>query len=315
MITPQVGKWIGQRSGRASLLACVVATGCATANVDNAPSPGQSLGVVTLLDKRIDESSGLARSGFDADRLWTHNDAFNSAQLFAVSRKSGETLGAFGLRNTFNIDWEDIAAFDNHGEPALLLADVGDNFAIRGTVSLYVIPEPRRLDAATVLVPQRTLTLRYPDGPLDVEAVAVDAADRQVYLLSKRDPVPQLFRVSLDPPAPLTVQVAEALGPINIPRDPGPSRQARRLNWVTAMDFDAAGRRAAVVTLAQVHLYDRAPGESWAKAFQRPPISLPLPRYPQIEAAALTADGAALDVSSERLPAPLVRVGLPQVHR
>ena len=178
-----------------------------------------------------------------------------------------------------------------------------------------MVHEPQRLGDGGALVPLRTLSLRYPDGPRDVEAVAVDPATRQVYLLSKRDPVPRLYRVSLDPPTPLTVQVAEALGPISIPRAPPGARLARRLQWVTAMDFDAAGRRAAVVTAKQVHVYDRSPGEPWIAAFQRMPMSLPLPHFGQIEAAALSADGRALDLSSEGFPAPLARIPLPEAHR
>jgi hypothetical protein len=301
----------GRAAECACLLVSLMLSGCAFAKTDLPSRPAVGDGVVTLQDERIDESSGLARSGFDHDWLWTHNDSFRGAQLFVVSRQSGDTLAAYGLRNTFNIDWEDIAAFSDHGQPALLLADVGDNFAIRGSVNLYVVHEPDRLRNGDVLVPQRTLLLRYPDGPRDVEAVAVDEAARQVYLLSKRDAVPRLYRVSLDPPTPLTSQIAESLGPINIPRAAPGQRQARRINWVTAMDFDAAGQRAAVVTAVHVHVYDREADESWASAFQRAPVTMPLPRFRQIEGAALTADGLALDVSSERLPTPLARIQLP----
>lgn len=303
-------------AGGATLVAGLMAAACATAQSVPPSQPATwPEGALTLQDARIQESSGLARSGHDADRLWTHNDSFSGARLFAIDRHTGATLATFSLRNTYNLDWEDMAAFDDRGQPALLVADVGDNFAIRGAVSLYVVHEPQRLGDGGALVPLRTLSLRYPDGPRDVEAVAVDPAARQVYLLSKRDPVPRLYRVSLDPPTPLTVQVAEALGPISIPRAAPGARQARRLEWVTAMDFDAAGRRAAVVTAKQVHVYDRSPGEPWIAAFQRMPMSLPLPHFGQIEAAALSADGRALDLSSEGFPAPLARIPLPEAHR
>ncbi len=298
----------------ALLLAASAATcGCAAAQAPAVePAKPHLAGAdVVLQDVRINESSGLARSAFNDDRLWTHNDSMNRAQLFAVSRATGETLAVYGLRNTFNVDWEDLAAFDDAGQPSLLVADVGDNFAIRGSVSLYVVREPQQLRDGALLTPVRTLVMRYPDGPRDVEAVAVDAHSRQVYLLSKRDAVPRLYRIELDPPAPLTTQMAELLGAINIPRRPLEGRQARQYNWVTAMDFDAAHRRAAVVTLRQVHVYDRRQGEAWEAAFQRSPITLDLPRFRQIEAAALSADGRWLDITSEQLPTPLVRLPLP----
>lgn len=294
--------------------ALALLTGCA-APPSTPPALEPPPDGVILLDPRISESSGLARSAFDPDRLWTHNDSFHEPLLFAVSRRTGETLAALTVASTFNIDWEDLAAFDDHGQPALLLADVGDNWAIRPSVSLFVLHEPRFLDGLERIAPVRTLRLRYPDGPRDVEAVAVDGEERMVYLLSKRDPIPRLYRVSLDPPLPATLQVAEALGEIRIPRAEPGERRPQRVNWVTAMDFCAMNRRAAVVTLTQVHLYDRAEGEGWAEAFQRTPITLALPRLPQIEAAALTADGLALDLSSEGHPAPLRRIPLPLPHR
>lgn len=297
----------------AVLSASSMVSGCAAAQAPvSASTKARPLGADVLLqDPRINQSSGLARSAYDDDRLWTHNDSLNRAQLFALSRRTGETLAVYGLRNTFNFDWEDMAAFSDDGVPSLLVADVGDNFTIRSSVSLYVVREPQQLREGGLLTPVRTLVLRYPDGPRDVEAVAVDEHARQVYLLSKRDAVPQLYRVALDPPIPLTMQIAEPLGPINIPRKLGDERQARRYNWVTAMDFDAAHRRAVVVTLRQAHLYDRRLDEPWEVTFQRAPTTLDLPRFRQIEAAALSADGRWLDLTSEQLPAPLARLPLP----
>ncbi|MGK4421996.1 hypothetical protein ACSLVQ_27485, partial [Klebsiella pneumoniae] len=96
-------------------------------------------------------------------------------------------------------------------QPSLLLADIGDNNAFRPFVTLYIVdePEPSRLrpDAELSAAPRRTLTVLYPDGPRDAEAVAVDANEGFVYLLSKRDAVPRLYRVPLAPLLP--VQVAE----------------------------------------------------------------------------------------------------------
>ena len=93
----------------------------------------------------------------------------------------------------------------------------------------------------------RSFALAYPDGPRDCEAVAVDAGEGMVYLLSKRDPLPQLYRVPLHPSTPLVV--AEALGAIAIPRAAADAADPERINWVTSMDFDADLHRAAVVTL------------------------------------------------------------------
>jgi hypothetical protein len=258
----------------------------------------------------LTESSGLAGSQREPGVYWSHNDSGGPATAYAFD-ESGALRGTLSLTGALNLDWEDMASFVENGQPRLLLADVGDNLAARPLLAIYIADEPA-LPAGNVpdlrQLPRRTLRFAYPDGPRDCESVAVDAQEGFIYLLSKRDAVPRLYRLPLNSLLPLTI--AEALGEIAIPRAPAGTPEPTRIDWVNGMDFDPSGTRLAMVTLTQAHLYTRAAGESWAAALQRMPRSIDLPDYPQIEAVTWTADGSALLVSSEGNPTLVARIPL-----
>jgi hypothetical protein len=261
-------------------------------------------------DPGLIESSGLARSQVAPGRWWTHNDSGSAATLYRL--QAGEpTPQVHPLRRGFNLDWEDLSSFVHDGRPYLLVADTGDNWAFRGQVALYWVEEPRQAPPGRELGPVSTRLLSYPDGPRDVEAVAVDPLSIRVYLISKRDDPPRLYRLSLDGLPPPAVNCAEALGVLRLPD----SARGRRARWITALDFDGSGRRAAVLSLSRVYLYDRDPGESWTTAFSRLPAVIPLPRLRQAEGVALNAAGDQLWVSSEGRPMPLLRLPLPPLPR
>lgn len=259
----------------------------------------------------LTESSGLARSHRESDLYWSHNDSGGPTALYAFDA-TGQTRGVLQVQPALNLDWEDMSSFVDDGVAQLLVADVGDNGAIRPLVTLYFVEEPELGPEPVELssIPQRQFSLLYPDGPRDCEAVAVDADEGMVYLLSKRDAVPRLYRVPLHPLLPLPI--AEALGEINIPRAPADTEQPETINWVTSMDFDPQFERLAAVTLTQAHIWRRAAGEDWITALQRAPQSFDLPDEAQIEAVAWTADGSALLITSEGSPTPAARIEIPR---
>lgn len=278
----------------------------------NPPAPGVAFEVF-FASTAVAESSGLARSGHDATRFWTVNDSGNTPVLYALGL-DGQIQAALPVPDALNVDWEDLAAFRMDAQPWLLIADTGDNRALRPHVALYLVAEPAVLDGVDSLPLRRVLRLRYPDGPRDVEAVAVDEAAGQVYLLSKRDPLPRLYRLPLTVPGPAdAIHQAEALGEIRIPRaESGTSWERNSHNWVTALDFDPAGRRAGVMTLSHLYLYPRRDGEDWTAALRRAPATvIPLPGYTQMEAGSFSADGRSWYLTSENLPVPLARLDLP----
>ena len=256
------------------------------------------------------ETSGLAASRRTAGVLWTHDDSGGAAALYAV-RTTGELVGTLRIRGEKNEDWEDIAAFELDGKAWLLIADTGDNGAQRASVRLHLVEEPA-LDLAArgaelAVRPTRTLHLRYADGPRDCESVAVDAAERAVYLLTKRESVPRLYRVALDATGS-TAREPIVVPPVgDVARLPQPTKAQRkekgylgkRRAEVTAMDFTTDGSAAVVLTYGDLLLFPRHSGESWAVALARDPVQLPAHHLVQAEAACFSPDGRQIYVAAE----------------
>lgn len=294
-------------SGLIALIGISACTGNTPASLPDGPGR-----ILTLTDREIDEASGLAVSRAEPGRLWLHNDSSGAARLYA-SDHDGRSLGSVDITGVTNTDWEDLAAYSEDDNHYLLIADVGDNRGVRPTVQLHVVSEP--ITTTAPVSPARTLNVTYPDGPRDCEAVAVDETERAVYLLSKRDAPPRLYRVPLG--ASTGVVTAEFLGAVGSIPQPTPADRAedprfgRYRSQPTAMSFSAAADRALVVTYKDAYLYTRVPGEPWLRALNRAPRIIDLPQLAQTEAGDLTAEGNLAFVASERLPAALVEIPLP----
>lgn len=272
-------------------------------------------GAGAVQNQALAEISGLARSLRDPAILWAHNDSFNTAVLFRVGLK-GEDLGTVQLAGGPLMDWEDIASFEWRGQPALLLADVGDNFGFRDHLTLYAVSDPGRGDATELLW---ALDFRYPDGARDCEAVAVDTQRGEILLLSKRDRPPRLYRLPLPARPPRGMQTAELLGTVTSIPPPSRKERARKgyfagnhLASPSALDISADGRRAVIVTYRQAYLFDRERGQSWLQSLNRAPRVIALPPFEQIEAGTFSADGRWLFVASEGRPIGFARLPLPR---
>src|SRR5690606_13477504 len=64
-------------------------------------------GAATALPDEVRETSGLAGSARSADLFWTHNDAGNAAELFAVNA-AGQLVQRVVVEGADSVDWEDI---------------------------------------------------------------------------------------------------------------------------------------------------------------------------------------------------------------
>ncbi len=255
------------------------------------------------------EASGLAASRRADDLLWTHNDSGGEPVLFALGT-DGRLRGKVRIEGVKNVDWEDIDAAVVDGRPMLLIGDTGDNYAQYPQRVLHIVAEP---DPATLAVekelgvrPEFSIHYLYEDGPRDAEGVAIDASEHMIYILSKREAKPHLYRLpwraaSADQPA-----VARRVG--IVPHLPQPTGWDKLIQdphhayrgWPTALDFSSDGRLAIVLLYSRPLLYPRHPGESWADALAREPVKLAPPALPQAEGACFTHDGAAIYVCSEK---------------
>ncbi|KAA2286217.1 hypothetical protein [Arenimonas fontis] len=264
-------------------------------------------GLVTRAE--VDEISGLAASRTRPGHYWAINDSGNAAVLALLDGR-GRFMGSVPAPVP-NVDWEDLASFELDGRRYLLIADTGDNGGLRRELALQVLEEPRSLEQAPTLA--WTVRFRWPDGPRDCEAVAVDPARGEILLVSKKRVPPELFRLPLRAEG---LQVAELLGTLQGIPQPSAEDLARNpvygryRSQVTAADLGPDGRILAVLTYRAVHYLEREAGTGWAEALARPVQSLPMPWMPQAEAIAFSVDGRELRVASEQLPSPILRYRL-----
>lgn len=249
-----------------------------------------------IQNREIKESSGLVYSPSGKPILWTHNDSGDDNRIFAIGLR-GEDLGTFTLEGAVAEDWEDIAGYTSAQKKCLMIGDFGDNDLNRPDYRLYVVEEPAAGADATVTV-ERTIRFVFEDGPQNCESVAVDAREGRILLIAKtRDPVCGVYELPLEPgeEKPAARRIAE----IHLPRTVG-------------MDISPDGREAVVLTYGDAYRYRRAEGESWATAFGREPEMLPMPYRRQGESVCYTPDGKKLLLTSEKRPAPLLEVILPE---
>jgi hypothetical protein len=193
----------------------------------------------------------------------------------------------------------------------LLIPDTGDNGGMRRTLQLHVVPEPDLVDGAQVR-PAWSIAFRWPDGPRDCEAVAVDVGAGEVLLISKKRNPHELFSLPLRPSAGLqtATRIALLAPPANLSNntaDDSADARGRALGrHATAADLSPDGRTLAVLTYDRLLLYPRKSGEAWANAVTRAPRTIALPWLQQAEAVAWLPDGKGLLATGEFSPAPLV---------
>jgi hypothetical protein len=259
----------------------------------------------------------MSYSRREADLIWVVNDSGHPAVLYAV-RTDGHDQGQVAVTGAVNIDWEDLAGFERAGRPYILIADVGDNRAVRDTVRIYIVAEPAR--RTTGGFPARMTVawqfdFRYEDGPRDCEGVGVDTREGRILLVTKRTTPPQIYALPLQP-AVDGVQTARRIG--TVPRIPPPTTRDLITNprfgalqsQPTALDIRSDNRLAVVLTYKDAYLFPRQAGEAWGTALGRQPLVVTLPRLKQKETGCLTPDGRRLYVSSEQRPTPLLAVDL-----
>lgn len=272
-----------------------------------APLPFARLaGLIT--NKELEEVSGFAASHAHEDVLWAINDSGNPARLYALSLR-GKELAHYDVEGANNIDWEDLASFNQNGKHYLLVADTGDNGGQRKSVTLYVFEEPASLVNGT-LRPAWSIRVRWPDGPRDCEAVAVDAAAGNILLVSKKREPPELFLLPLADPGnqwrePRRIGRLSGVPAADPELQRGDPAIAKLFPQVTAADVSPDGKTFAVLTYGSVLFYRREAGDDWATAVARDPEAHDVPLIPQAEALAWSAGGGGLYASGEFNPAPI----------
>ena len=291
------------------LLPLLLLTACARADV---PVFEQ---IATLEQDSLVEASGLARSQRDSTVFWALNDGGSKARLWALDAE-GRHLGRITIEGVKNRDWEDLASFTLDDTPYLLVADIGNNEAKHKSLKLHIVEEPDlSLDNKVKLEPAWSMSAQYPEGPRDAESVAVDIANQQILVLTKRDLPPQLYSVPLKPDKDKLM--ATRLG--SVKTLPWPTKRdveyapiRKEWHWQpTAMDISADGTLAAIMTYRWALVYERSPGESWMDTLAKKPTAVSLNGFKDAEAMMFDADNEHMYATVEKRFAPLLRASIP----
>ncbi|MBX3737671.1 MAG: hypothetical protein KF715_13320 [Candidatus Didemnitutus sp.] len=285
--------------GATAILLAIVHALTVAGNAAPVPSFAPPVVAGALAEPRNRETSGLAASRRTPGLLWTHNDSGGEPVLYAVASDTGDLRGQVRVKG--------VASFERDGKAWLVAGDIGDNSGRRPFILLHFIEEPAASALApgreTEVAPAYTLRVVYEDLARDCESLAVDAREGAIYLLSKREDVPRLYRLPLAPSRETVV--ARRVG--SVPHLPQPDFFQRLLKTPTgryrgepcAMDFAPDGSAAVVLTYGDTLLFPRSADESWAAALAKTPVVLPPHDLPQAEAACFSADGRAIFVASE----------------
>lgn len=150
-------------------------------------------------DPDIVESSGLAVDDSTGESLFvTINDSGDTGRVFIVDPATGDTVGVTTWSTPAG-DPVDVEALAPAGPGEVWVADIGDNNAVRDSVSVTRVPVGRGdRDVSAV-----SYELVYPDGARDAESLLVDP-DGRLLVVTKGLLGGQVLRADapLDPDGP-----------------------------------------------------------------------------------------------------------------
>lgn len=242
---------------------------------------------------QLKEISGLAVSRQHPGVLWVHNDG-KDERLFAV-RTNGQLAAVFQLPRPVE-DVEDIAR--GPGGPAgtdfLYVGDIGDNAEERASIRIHRIPEPAPRPGTSAKQPAtlagvETLTLRYPDGPHDAEALLCDPGTSDLFIVTKQKKRARVYRAPADAWTSPGVVLLSFLSEVPF-------------SQVSAGDISPDGRRLLLRREDAAVMWTRAAGEAMASALAKGPLSAMVigpPAEPNGEAIAWAPDNQGYYTLSE----------------
>jgi len=255
-------------------------------------------GAFPIQDEGLSEMSGLEASPSQPGVLWSINDSGSRPLLYRLGLR-GENLGRVRVHGTnwWHNDWETLAVWREGDVDWLLIGDVGDNKQRRAHVNVYAVREPIADETRATVA--WSVRFRYPDGPRDAEGITMDASTGDLLVLSKRDVPQRLYRLPMAQARAGGLATAELVATL-----PPLSAQA------TGLDITKDGSTMAVLTYKGLYLWQRDQGQDWASALATGKRRIPLPALSKAEAMAFGADPGVVYVGSERLPAPLLAIGI-----
>lgn len=234
----------------------------------------------------VDEASGIAASRKHEGLLWIHNDSGDGAFVYGLSLK-GAVQCTIKLEGAHNADWEDIAVGPgpDKGTSYIYAGDIGDNAAQRTNITIYRFAEPA--DASgNINVAADALIFTYPDGARDAEALMVDPATQDIYIVTKREKRSRIYVAK----APHNTGTSRALTFVGELKNP----------LIVGGDISPKGDEILLKDYVYAYYWQRKSNETIVQALKREPTKVAYMPEPQGEAICFSAKGDGYYTISER---------------
>lgn len=253
----------------------------------------------TITNPDLKEISGIDAGINNPNVYWVHNDSGDTARIFAVDAKTGQTLGTYKLSGATAVDWEDIeVAKGLDGKSYIYVGDIGDNGLSRSDVVIYRVPEPIVTGTAAnptnaTLSGVQRLGLTYPNGEkINSESLAVDPRSGNMMVVEKTsNTTSRVYSVSDSAWGSSGDTTLQQVATLDL------SHAGSKL--VTSADFAPDGSELAIRTYRDVLLWNRADGSAAWSPFSQQPVDGPVVSETQGEAIAFYPDGTGYVTVSE----------------
>lgn len=248
---------------------------------------GMSRGV--LDNNEINEASGLVSSIKNPGMLWTHNDSGDKARVFLID-DAARHKKTFYLKGIKNRDWEDIAIGPGpeKDKSYVYVADIGDNLGIFKYKYIYRFQEPSLTERNVndTIRQVDTIQFQLSDQPRDTEAIAVDPANGDIYIFSKREEKQVNVYLLTYPQSAKEINTAKLITRI-------PYTQ------IVAADISPDGKELLLKNYGNVYYWKKEGDESITELLGKQPLVLPYAEEPQGEAIAFDRKGKGYYTLSE----------------
>lgn len=265
---------------------------------------------------QLDEGSGLIASRKNPGYFWAVNDSGDSNRLFYFDA-NGKGKKEFYLTNTFNRDWEDMSiVLESDGSSTVYVADFGDNNSAYTYYNIYWFTEPTVSNSGPDInsinqVKQLTFTL--PDGIRDMECLLVDQTSKDIFIISKRENLKRLYKISSSNVKDGATLTAEFVSELSFSNPFSSNTSVKELFYLTAGDVSFDNKEIIIRNYGYVYYWKRKEGESIPDALARQAKTVPCrSKYssadglgePQGEGIAFAADGLGYYTISESASLP-----------
>ena len=240
----------------------------------------------------VDEASGIADSYTNSGYLWVELDSGNPPVLRLLKHdgSAGKTVILIGATNR---DWEDLvlSSGPEDGKKYIYVGEIGDNNLQYPQYSIYRLIEPA-VNKDSISDFDR-IDFVYPDGPHDAEAMVIDSGSKDIYIITKRDQVSKIYKLSY-PQSVHSTMTAEFV--MDLP-----------YRGVVSAAYSAQ-HEILVKTYSNVYYYKGKVGESVKEILTHSSQSLPYQVEAQGEAICFANNGSGFYTLSEKSFMPAVKL-------